>query len=106
MTTQMTMIPVHMGTTSRWLRTLRLQALSLLEQAPQLTATPGEVSRISTRDSRKLWRTGQSVRAGSIRVGPRAAVRAKQPPREERGAETDHDRDHQELEHAATLTRE
>ena len=41
-----------------------------------------------------------------IRVGPRAAVRAEQPPREERGAETDHDRDHQELEHAATLTRE
>jgi len=34
MTTQMTMIPVHMGTTSRWLRTLRLQAGSLLEQAP------------------------------------------------------------------------
>jgi hypothetical protein len=33
-------------------------------------------------------------------------VRAKQPPREERGAETDHDRDHQELEHAATLTME
>ena len=33
-------------------------------------------------------------------------ARAKQPPREECGAETDHDRDHQELEHAATLTRE
>jgi uncharacterized protein YciI len=33
MTTQMTMIPVHMGTTSRWLRTLRLQAGSLLERA-------------------------------------------------------------------------
>lgn len=65
MTTQITMIPVHRGTTSRWLRTLRLQAGSLLERAPH-----------RNRHARRCFphfhkglqessgRTGQSVRAG------------------------------------------